>query len=184
MRRVPRLRTDEEAEAFLAQDLSDLDFGQFRAGQLEFERKDARLTMRLPQPMLEALKQQARARHSLPAPGPRGDPEGARGWRAGVRQIEHAGANVVIGTGSMDTGTVTRTVRAEWDAEARVWVAESDDVPGLVTEAETIERVIERLQVLVPELLELNGAVDDGGAIELVARLPERTHPDRPWATS
>ena len=62
MRRVPRLRTDEEAEAFLAQDLSDLDFGQFRAGQLEFERKDARLTMRLPQPMLEALKQQARAR--------------------------------------------------------------------------------------------------------------------------
>jgi hypothetical protein len=28
-------------------------------------------------------------------------------------------------------------VRAEWDAEAAVWVAASDDVPGLVTEAET-----------------------------------------------
>jgi predicted DNA binding CopG/RHH family protein len=62
MRRVPRLRTDEEAEAFLAQDLSDLDFSQFKAGQLEYERKDARLTMRLPQPMLDAVKQQARAR--------------------------------------------------------------------------------------------------------------------------
>ena len=62
MRRVPRLRTDEEAEAFLDQDLSDLDFGQFRAGQLEYERKDARLTMRLPQPMLDAVKRQARAR--------------------------------------------------------------------------------------------------------------------------
>jgi predicted DNA binding CopG/RHH family protein len=59
---VPRLRTDEEAEAFLAQDLSDLDFSQFKAGQLEYERKDARLTMRLPQPMLDAVKQQARAR--------------------------------------------------------------------------------------------------------------------------
>jgi predicted RNase H-like HicB family nuclease len=69
---------------------------------------------------------------------------------------------------------VTRTVRAEWDAEARVWVAESDDVPGLVTEAETIERLIERLQVLVPELLELNGAADGTAAIELVARLPGR----------
>ncbi len=62
MRRVPRLRTDEEAEAFLDQDLSDLDFSQFKVGQLEYERKDARLTMRLPQPMLDAVKQQARAR--------------------------------------------------------------------------------------------------------------------------
>lgn len=75
----------------------------------------------------------------------------------------------------MNGGMVTRTVRAEWDAEAGVWVAESDDVPGLVTEADTIERLIERLQVLVPELLELNGGVVDGGPIELVARLPERT---------
>jgi predicted RNase H-like HicB family nuclease len=75
----------------------------------------------------------------------------------------------------MDARTVTRTVRAEWDAEAQVWVAESDDVPGLVTEAETIERLIERLQVLVPELLELNGDAAENGAIELVARLPERS---------
>jgi predicted DNA binding CopG/RHH family protein len=62
MRRVPRLRTDEEAEAFLDQDLSDLDFSQFKAGRLDYERKDARLTMRLPQPMLDAVKQQARKR--------------------------------------------------------------------------------------------------------------------------
>ena len=77
----------------------------------------------------------------------------------------------------LDARTVMRTVRAEWDADARVWVAESDDVPGLVTEAETIDRLIERLQVLVPELLERNGTATDNGAIELVARLPERaTH--------
>ena len=30
-------------------------------------------------------------------------------------------------------------VRAEWDEEAKVWVATSDDVPGLETEAETME---------------------------------------------
>lgn len=33
-RRVPRLATDEEAEAFLDSDLSDLDFSQFRSGRL------------------------------------------------------------------------------------------------------------------------------------------------------
>src|SRR5437763_1152591 len=36
-RRIPRLTTDEEAEAFLESDLSDLDFSQFKAGRLRFE---------------------------------------------------------------------------------------------------------------------------------------------------
>ncbi len=48
-------------------------------------------------------------------------------------------------------------VRTEWDAEARVWVATSDDVPGLATEADTMEQLISKLQILIPELLELNG---------------------------
>lgn len=30
-------------------------------------------------------------------------------------------------------------IDALWDAEAAVWVATSEDVPGLVTEANTIE---------------------------------------------
>jgi predicted DNA binding CopG/RHH family protein len=61
-REIPKLPTDEAAEAFLEQDLSDLDYAQFKPGQLEFERKDARLTMRVPQPMLDAVKRRARAR--------------------------------------------------------------------------------------------------------------------------
>jgi predicted RNase H-like HicB family nuclease len=48
-------------------------------------------------------------------------------------------------------------VRTEWDADAGVWVATSDDVPGLVTEADTMEKLIAKLQILIPELLELNG---------------------------
>ena len=48
-------------------------------------------------------------------------------------------------------------VHAVWDDEAKVWVATSDDVPGLVTEAETTEQLIEKLKVMIPELLEENG---------------------------
>lgn len=61
-RRVPRLRTDEEAEAFLEQDLSDLDFSQFKPVRFEFEKKAARVNMRLPQSLLSAVKERARAR--------------------------------------------------------------------------------------------------------------------------
>ena len=44
------------------------------------------------------------------------------------------------------------TVRALWDDEAKVWVATSDDVPGLATEADTVEQLVAKLQVMVPEL--------------------------------
>ncbi|HET8700532.1 MAG TPA: DUF1902 domain-containing protein [Nitrococcus sp.] len=48
-------------------------------------------------------------------------------------------------------------IKAVWDPEAEVWVAESEDVPGLVTEADTIEALTDKLRVLIPELLEANG---------------------------
>lgn len=48
-------------------------------------------------------------------------------------------------------------VHAEWDEEGEVWVASSDDVPGLATEGSTIEGLIEKLKVMIPELLEANG---------------------------
>jgi len=44
-------------------------------------------------------------------------------------------------------------VRAQWDSEAGVWVAESEDVPGLVAEAESPNMLREKLRVLIPELL-------------------------------
>ena len=47
-------------------------------------------------------------------------------------------------------------VTATWDDEAKVWVAESNDVPGLVTEAPTPEALQDKIRVLVPELSELN----------------------------
>ena len=44
-----------------------------------------------------------------------------------------------------------------WDAEAQVWVATSEDVPGLVLESGSFDALVERVKVAVPELLELNG---------------------------
>jgi predicted RNase H-like HicB family nuclease len=48
-------------------------------------------------------------------------------------------------------------VTAEWDEEAQVWVASSQDVPGLATGADTLEALIEKLKVVIPELLVENG---------------------------
>jgi predicted RNase H-like HicB family nuclease len=49
------------------------------------------------------------------------------------------------------------TVRCEWDPDARVWVATSHDVPGLATGAGTLDELIEKLKVVIPELLQANG---------------------------
>ena len=48
-------------------------------------------------------------------------------------------------------------VKAEWDEDAQVWVASSDDVPGLATGADTFEGLIEKLKIAIPELLVENG---------------------------
>jgi len=61
----------------------------------------------------------------------------------------------------METGKQI-TVEATWDNEASVWVAESEDLPGLVTEAESPEALVEKLKVLIPELLELNRCLSVG----------------------
>ncbi len=43
-----------------------------------------------------------------------------------------------------------------WDEEAGVWTATSDDVPGLVLEADSYDELVEKLKVAIPELAELN----------------------------
>jgi predicted DNA binding CopG/RHH family protein len=61
-RKVPKLKTDRDAEAFLEQDLSDIDFAQFKPVRFEFEKKTARVNMRLPESLLNAVKKRATAR--------------------------------------------------------------------------------------------------------------------------
>jgi predicted DNA binding CopG/RHH family protein len=61
-KKVPRLKTDKQAEAFLAQDLSNLDFSQFKPARFEFEKKNEQINMRVPKQLLDAVKARARVR--------------------------------------------------------------------------------------------------------------------------
>ncbi|MCL2529250.1 MAG: DUF1902 domain-containing protein [Coriobacteriia bacterium] len=48
------------------------------------------------------------------------------------------------------------TVNLNWDNEAGVWIATSDDVLGLVLESGSLDALIERSRFAIPELLSLN----------------------------
>lgn len=65
-------------------------------------------------------------------------------------------------------------VKLTWDADACVWIAESDDVPGLVLESGSFDALIERVRVAVPELLELNGKAPAPVQLRMVSERCER----------
>jgi hypothetical protein len=48
-------------------------------------------------------------------------------------------------------------IRARWESDAGVWIATSEDVPGLVVEADTWPRMIEEVRLVLPDLLEVSG---------------------------
>jgi hypothetical protein len=52
-------------------------------------------------------------------------------------------------------------IHARWDGEASVWLATSEDVPGLVVEADTWPAMINEVQLVLPELLEMSGQASD-----------------------
>ncbi len=62
-RKIPVFRTDEEAERFVEEaDLTEYDLTQFKPVRFEFEKKAARVNMRLPETLLNAVKARAEAR--------------------------------------------------------------------------------------------------------------------------
>ena len=60
MKQVPKFKTDDQAEAFLEQDLSGLDFTQFKPMRFEVARKEAALNLRLPVVLLNAVREKAK----------------------------------------------------------------------------------------------------------------------------
>jgi len=48
------------------------------------------------------------------------------------------------------------TVVLIWDDEAKVWIAESNDIPGLCLESASFDELIEDVRVAAPEMLLLN----------------------------
>ena len=70
-------------------------------------------------------------------------------------------------------------VHAMWDDEAKVWVATSEDVPGLVAEAESWDVLVPKVKRLIPELLDANGYADckaDEIPFQLVGVINEVAH--------
>lgn len=66
MKKLPKLKTDKAAEAFIANsDLSEYDLSQMRVVQFEFEPKTERVNMRLPRTLLDAVKTRA-AKQGIP----------------------------------------------------------------------------------------------------------------------
>lgn len=66
-------------------------------------------------------------------------------------------------------------VRAQWDDEAGVWIATSEDVPGLVAEAASQDLLLEKLRIMIPELLALNGNDYDLPEVPLVVMSEQMT---------
>ena len=47
-------------------------------------------------------------------------------------------------------------IQLTWDDEAKVWIATSDDIPGLILENESADKLIRRVMISAPEIIELN----------------------------
>jgi predicted DNA binding CopG/RHH family protein len=60
-KKLPRLKTDPGAEEFVAKaDLTDYDLSGMRTVRFEFQPKSERVNMRLPGPLLDAVRASAR----------------------------------------------------------------------------------------------------------------------------
>jgi len=62
-KKIPTFKTDKAAEAFVdTADLTEYDLSGGKLVRFEFEKKAARVNMRLPETLLDAVKESAKAR--------------------------------------------------------------------------------------------------------------------------
>ena len=66
------------------------------------------------------------------------------------------------------------TINLTWDNEENVWIAQSDDVPGLVLESGSFDALLERVRFAVPELLKLNPTSSPAPYLTFVSTRKER----------
>lgn len=66
------------------------------------------------------------------------------------------------------------TVTCRWDEEGGVWYVAASDVPGLATEAETLDELVRKLEDLIPELLELSDQLPPTPDIDFVVHAERR----------
>lgn len=66
------------------------------------------------------------------------------------------------------------TVKFTWDDESSVWVATSEDIPGLVLESGSFDALVERVRFAAPELIELNGQKAADATLTFMSKRKER----------
>ncbi len=66
------------------------------------------------------------------------------------------------------------TINFTWDDEANVWIATSNDIPGLVLESGSFDALLERTRFAVPELLSLNVSEPVSLSLSFVSERHER----------
>ncbi|WP_430913319.1 DUF1902 domain-containing protein [Methylobacterium sp. sgz302541] len=63
-------------------------------------------------------------------------------------------------------------IRCAWDDEAGVWFVQESDVPGLITEAETLDALRKKLPGLIQDLLDVEATAEI--EVDLIAYAHDR----------
>ncbi len=65
-------------------------------------------------------------------------------------------------------------INLTWDEDAGVWIATSEDIPGLVLESGSFDALLERIRFAAPELLALNNPEKTSYILSFVSNRHER----------
>ena len=65
-------------------------------------------------------------------------------------------------------------IKFTWDNDAYVWIATSDDISGLVLEHGSFDALVERVCQAVPDLLVLEGVLNDNVILDYGISRKER----------
>lgn len=65
-------------------------------------------------------------------------------------------------------------IHLTWDDETNVWIATSDDIPGLVLESGSFDALLERSRIAIPELLALDSSSPSPLSLSFVSERRER----------
>ena len=66
-----------------------------------------------------------------------------------------------------------------WDKDAEVWVATTADIPGLAVEAESLDKLHQKVMAALYDLAELNGFGHEGDQIPVHLMTEELLKPAR-----
>ena len=65
-------------------------------------------------------------------------------------------------------------INLTWDDDASVWIATSDDIPGLVLESGSFDALLERIRFAAPEIIALNHPKQSSYVLSFVSNRHER----------